>query len=109
MRLRVIRGEREATGRVSVYRGPLLLAFDQRHNEFAEEAMPPLDLRQLGEAKEVFVGKRDEKDSLQPWILLDIPGKEGRPVRLCDFASAGTAGNRYRSWLLASDPPPGTR
>jgi DUF1680 family protein len=105
MRLRVIRGEGETTGRVSVYRGPLLLAYDQRHNEFDEEAVPPLDLRQLREAKRVSMRQRDEKDSLQPWILLEIPGKDGRRLRLCDFASAGAAGTRYRSWLLALDPP----
>jgi hypothetical protein len=32
-------------------------------------------------------------------VLVEVKGKDGRPVRLCDFGSAGATGTEYRSWL----------
>jgi hypothetical protein len=32
-------------------------------------------------------------------LLLEFTAADGRPVRLCDFASAGMSGSPYRSWL----------
>jgi DUF1680 family protein len=86
-------GEREYDGKVSIYRGPLLLAFDQRFNRIDTDGIPAF-----------------EKDAIQyeveswepwpkPWILLKCTGREGRQVYLCDFASAGMTGGRYISWL----------
>ena len=40
-------GEREQAGRVSLYRGPLLLAYDQKHNAFDDVAIPIVDLSHL--------------------------------------------------------------
>src|SRR5439155_15532466 len=40
-------GEREQAGRVSLYRGPLLLAYDQKHNAFDDAAIPVLDLNHV--------------------------------------------------------------
>lgn len=105
LQLRALPGEREAAGKVSLYRGPLLLAFDQKLNEFDDEAIPPVDLQKLGEAKEVSVRKKEEKDPLPPWIVLEVPAQGSRALRLCDFASAGAAGTRYRSWLPAVGTP----
>ena len=102
LQLRTVSGEHEAAGKVSLYRGPLLLAFDQRQNEFDDEEIPPLDLQNLGEGRKVFVRGKSDKNSLQPWIILELPATGGRQVRLCDFASAGATGTRYRSWLPAS-------
>ncbi|HTE17733.1 MAG TPA: beta-L-arabinofuranosidase domain-containing protein, partial [Armatimonadota bacterium] len=99
MGLRHVAGDREALGKVSLYRGPLLLAYDPRDNELDEEQLPPLDLQRLGQSK-----------SLEPtadgWALIEIPGSGGRTVRLRDFASAGSTGTRYRSWLRTSAPLP---
>jgi hypothetical protein len=39
-------------------------------------------------------------------LWVDVPAADGRIVRLCDFASAGATGLRYRSWLPAAAPPP---
>jgi hypothetical protein len=39
-------------------------------------------------------------------LVVDVPTADGRPLRLLDFASAGAAGTRYRSWLPAQNPPP---
>lgn len=106
--LRVQAGDRQAAGQVSLYRGPILLAYDPRHNPFDEPDLPALDLSRLAEAKVSFPaglgGTR--ADPLSPWLLVDVPAQDGRSVRLCDFATAGAAGTPYRSWLPALNPPP---
>lgn len=102
MRLRAIPGDREALGTVSVYRGPLLLAYDQALNSFDDNRIPPLDLARLGSANEVALSVKNSRDSLEPWLVLDLPSSEPGFVRVCDFASAGATGTRYRSWLPAT-------
>jgi DUF1680 family protein len=102
LRPRVVPGEREALGRVSVYRGPLLLAYDQSLNEFDAQAVPPVDLGRLKQAKEITRKKPTEPDLLGPWLVLELPATEGRTVRVCDFASAGAKGSHYVSWLPAA-------
>lgn len=104
MKLLVMTGDREATGRVSVYRGPLLLAYDQKLNSYDEDQIPPLELNRLLEAKEIRPS--GQRNALSPWIVLELPAQGGRGVRVCDFASAGISGTRYRSWLAAVDAPP---
>jgi len=86
-------GERECANRVSIYRGPLLLAYDRRFNEMDPDQVPPLDAVALS-GKKVAPG-----DWLPPMLLLEFTATSGRPVRLCDFASAGAGGSPYRSWL----------
>ena len=85
-------GEREQAGRVSVYRGPLLLAYDQKHNSFDEAAIPIIDLTRL----ELTAKPGD-------WLIADLPG-----LRLCDFANAGASGTYYRTWLRATNFPTGS-
>ncbi len=97
MTLRALAGQREQLGRVSVYRGPLLLAYDQHDNRFDEAEIPLLDLARLGEAKLVEVNASADR-LLAPWLLVDVPTPNGI-VRLRDFATAGASGTRYRSWL----------
>ena len=38
-------------------------------------------------------------DPVVPWVLLDLPTADGATMHLCDYASAGANGTRYRSWL----------
>lgn len=110
MRLRCEAGDGEAAGRVAVFRGPLLLAYDQAFNDFDEEAIPRLDATALEntEARPEGHGAVPRGHEHPPWLLVSVPGAGGRSVRLCDFASAGSAGTRYRSWLAADRlrPPP---
>lgn len=97
MTLRAMPGEREQLGKVSVFRGPLLLAYDQKQNDFDEAEIPPVEVARLGEAR---LAKPVETGLLGPWLVVELPG--ARPLRLCDFASAGASGTRYRSWLPAA-------
>ncbi|QEH32165.1 Non-reducing end beta-L-arabinofuranosidase [Aquisphaera giovannonii] len=93
-------GEREAAGRVSIYRGPILLAFDQRFNP-GKPADPP----SLG--KSITLGKLvDWSASPTPVLLVEASTTAG-PILLCDFASAGADGSPYRTWLRAEQAGPG--
>lgn len=106
MRLRAVSGEREQAAKVSLYRGPLLLAYDQRWNEFDERKIPPIDLEAL--ASSVSIAP-DPKELFgvpqQPWVFVSLPSADGSGLRLCDFAGAGAFGTRYRSWLKVKGAP----
>lgn len=108
MPIRFVVGANEATGKVSLYRGPLLLAFDQAQNSFDEDALPLVNLARLGEARLVppQATFRRLETPLRPWLAVEVPTADGRPLRLVDFASAGACGTRYHSWLPAQSPPP---
>ena len=116
--LRTVAGANEAAGKVSLYRGPLLLAYDQAYNTFDEDKIPALNLRRLSEVRtivpsspEVIRLQTREKSylsTLQPpvFVQIDLPTPGASVLRLVDFASAGAQGSRYRSWLPVSSPPP---
>ncbi|MBN2506513.1 MAG: glycoside hydrolase family 127 protein [Verrucomicrobia bacterium] len=101
-------GANEAAGKVSLYRGPILLAFDPAHNAFDEDDLPPVDLERLAQAQEVtWPEPPTQRDALlQPWLAVDVPTADGRTVRLVDFAGAGARGTPYRSWLIPARPRP---
>jgi DUF1680 family protein len=86
-------GERECRGLTSIYRGPLLLAFDPVYNAFDPDAVPDLDAKALH--PELITTNR----SIQPWVLIKVRAVNGGEIDLCDFATAGAYGNYYRSWL----------
>lgn len=87
-------GERELEGLTSIYHGPLLLAYDPRFDTtqpgdlpVLEASMAPSDLG------------APPLQSPTPCLLQGFFGRSGRSLLLCDFASAGTDGSAYRSWL----------
>jgi hypothetical protein len=86
------RGEREAAGKASIYRGPILLAYDQRFNAFDPSDIPAIDLASLN-IEPTSTTLRPE-----PLFLATLQTENG-PLALCDFASAGAAGNPYVTWL----------
>lgn len=88
-------GEREQAGKVSLYRGPILLAYDQRFNPMDPDDLPALSLSRRRYTQET-VGSGEGHP---PLVLLRFHGADGRTLHLCDFASAGSAGTVYRSWL----------
>ncbi len=86
-------GEREYEGKVSIYRGPILLTYDRRFNQADPSRVPALKAGGLS-------GKMIQSDSwLPPLLLLEFKAADGTALRLCDFASAGMAGSPYLSWL----------
>ena len=97
--LRAVAGDREALGRVSLYYGPVLLAFDQKLQPVRRGGIPLVDLDRLAEAKIAPGGESAQ-------LIVDLPERDGKRLRLCDFASAGRSGTRYRTWLAAVSPPP---
>lgn len=101
MNLRAVAGARETQGKVSIYRGPLLLSYDQGLNNFDEQAIPALDLSQLADAKTQITYRTNAP--LSHWLEVALPN-----LRLCDFATAGDRGLRYCSWLPTASalPPP---
>jgi uncharacterized protein len=95
-------GERELDGKVSIYRGPILLAFDPAYNSVDAEAIPELDAGSL-----VLEPAVTEKP-IQPWVFASAKAAGGQAIHLCDFATAGAFGNPYRSWLVVRHVAPMT-
>ena len=117
------KGERECEGMTSIYRGPLLLALDQRYNRHlyrtnastqlpmdAGKVYPPwaADIWKLHTFSLPVPAIKFERlhfspaawdDWLPPGLLLSVPLRDGRRAFLCDYASAGQTGSLYRSWL----------
>ncbi len=93
-------GDSECAGTASLYRGPLLLAYDPRYDSYDPDDIPELSLGNV----EFAVETRD--DFLAPWLLARVPTADGESIVLCDFASAGATGTTYRSWLPASGMEP---
>jgi DUF1680 family protein len=102
---RTVPGAREAAGKISVYRGPILLAADQQFNP---DNIPPISPGALNNGRLHSIAKTHSSlaRALEPMFLLEVPAANGSDVTLCDFASAGAKGTRYRSWLPATNSPP---
>jgi DUF1680 family protein len=112
-------GECESNGLTSVYRGPILLAYDHRYNlALAAGQAPsvrPQGARELQRAPRIWMPTLDARqmesdpvswtEMLPPWLLFEFEAEDGQTVHLCDFASAGQAGTPYRSWLDLSHAP----
>jgi len=106
------RGEQECAGLASIYRGPILLAYDHRYNlENAKKGKPQSRTSEEWNAKTCMLNippinaksmksrRVQWSDWLPPLLLLEFKAADGKTVRLCDFGSAGEAGTPYCSWL----------
>jgi DUF1680 family protein len=94
MSLRHWSGELSKQGCAALYRGPLLLAFDQKLNPIDVAALPAIDLGGPLAAQPVPVSS-----TFPPIVALRLPTTAQQPVTLCDFATAGASGTDYRAWL----------
>lgn len=89
-------GERECAGKVSAYRGPLLLAYEPP-KEVAPPAAPPgLDVYAL------LYDRSDVAKRTGALVVIHAQGTSGKWVRLRDYAGAGQDRRPYLTWL-----PPG--
>lgn len=98
-RPRVRAGEEVYTGKVAIYKGPILLAQDMQYS--TKQAPAQLDLHSLKIEKSSVQG-----DEQQPWILTRVQDAAGKEWEFCDFSSAGQHGGYYRSWIDAVNIPP---
>ena len=112
-------GEKVCKGLASIYRGPLLLAFDHRYNlelsvsskkqACVEDLSKPFDRSMLKipelDARALKCKQARWNDWLPPFLLLEVKASNGKPVRLCDFGSAGTGGTPYVTWLPVKHSP----
>ncbi len=80
-------------GKLCVYRGPLLYAYDARYNNVNPGALPAVDWKSLVFTPETWDGP------IEPWSLMSIPMSDGTTLRVCDVSSAGQTGNQYVTWL----------
>jgi uncharacterized protein len=93
-------GEKECANKVSIYRGPILLTYDRRFNDMDPGLVPACDATTMTGAL------IQPKEWLPPMLLVEFTAKDGRALRLCDFASAGVGGSPYRSWLEVTGVTP---
>ena len=84
-------GEREKQGFTSIYRGPVLLAYDPAYNTDTEDEL-------LFDADKMDLSLLKRQNSFLP-LLVRCTNVHGREVILCDYRSAGYYGNCYQSWL----------
>jgi len=121
MSYHVWRGERECKGTASLYRGPILLAYDHRYNlDNAKKGSPQTRDYEKGnpltcmlempviDATNIQPKRVRWSEWLPPLLLLELKAANGKTVRLCDFGSAGEAGTPYRTWLAVKHCPKAT-
>ena len=122
MSLHFWRGEMDCKGTTSVYRGPILLAYDHRYNlehagrnpqsqDFAvctdrvsRSKENPLNPEPL-DARKLRLRPITWKDWYPPAMLFKVEAASGKTVHLCDFASGGSTGTVSHSWIPVKNAP----
>jgi DUF1680 family protein len=103
MSFRFWAGEQQCAGKASIYRGPLLLAYEEANPSSLKISdqpnLPQLDARKLN--AKIIPQKGGES-----LLIVDVKDSSGKSVRLCDFGSAGQNGAMYWSWLRVDGVAP---
>lgn len=87
-------GEYELKDKCCMYRGPILMAYDEAHNKTSiQERLPKLDAASLQE------GEGETQSIYPPWMLFSYSSDEEETIQLCDFSSAGMSGSHYVTWF----------
>jgi hypothetical protein len=96
--VRLVQGCEAAQGYVAAFKGPLLLAVDERFNPGIDMgALPKLNAAEVRE----LAPTSDAAGAKPPWMLVRLITKDGRHITLCDYANAGADKAKYQSWLPA--------
>ena len=90
-------GAESRDGKVSLYRGPLLLAYDARYNTLDPDNLSALDWQAAAIEPAAW------HEPIEPWFLATVRDATGNAYSVCDLSSAGQTGNHYRTWLPAKD------
>ena len=104
MKLRYVSGDGDFANKISVFYGPLLLAYDQFFNRLETDAIPVVEPQAL-ESAEVEILQPNPNAELvgfytpQVFVKLDSAEPDAPPLFLTDFAHAGSLGTSYASWL----------
>ncbi|GMW00671.1 MAG: hypothetical protein AMXMBFR84_18080 [Candidatus Hydrogenedentota bacterium] len=94
-----IRGDSYVDHKSSVFRGPILLTYDQKFNAVEPGMLPELDLLNLSLEPEAVVTQ------FSP-IAAYRAASGSTTLTLVDYASAGASGTAYRSWMPARNGEP---
>ena len=103
MNLHYWEGEGDAVGRHAVYRGPVLLTFDRHYNPRWTESLAP-----VFDYGGMHLEPAECDDYYAPLVLFTVLARDGTPIRLCDYASAGQFGTQFESWLTVRRAPRGS-
>jgi len=99
-------GDELYSGKVSLYYGPVLLAYDQKFNDFDYNEMGSIDYSSLKLEKVAIDNSVGKTFKYKPMMLFNVRNTDGRKILLCDFASAGSYGTYYQTWLNIKNTPP---
>ena len=111
MKLRYVSGDGDFARKISIYYGPLLLAYDQFFNRLETNAIPVLEPQAL-ESAEVEILRPNPNAELvgfytpQVFVKVDSADRDSPPLFLTDFAHAGSLGTSYASWQPAQKIAP---
>ncbi|HOJ32629.1 MAG TPA: glycoside hydrolase family 127 protein [Candidatus Hydrogenedentes bacterium] len=103
--VQVVVGQQQRYGEAAISWGPFLLAFDSYFNDIDCGQVQPIDLQNL-QMESVPPVSNGQSGTFSPILLRKVTDSTGKPLVLCDFASAGAHGTEYRAWLPAIHVPP---
>ena len=92
-------GERNLSGRVSIYSGPILLTLDQRFDAEGYSGDQAIDVSSL----KLQAATSSNTLWPSPAMLVKATDAQGHEYTLCDFASAGQTGTLYTTWMKDSN------